>query len=279
MDNRTKIVIIALLSTLGCSQKAVQTPELLSAQSAYITLKKDEQVVTDASMEFFKAGKIYQMSKMAKTDEEAKHLAFLLENQLEIAKEKAKTKELQSSITKLKDRKTQALLQEKQNQIVLMQQEAQKAKLEAELSKKKLQELQELNAKQTNRGLVLTLGDVLFESGKSNLLSGAMRTIDKLVTFLLDNPKRMVLIEGHTADVGTPTFNLDLSLRRALAVQEALISKDIISQRLFIKGYGDAYPVASNSEASGRQRNRRVEIVILEEGVDPSSMAKGLQTQ
>jgi outer membrane protein OmpA-like peptidoglycan-associated protein len=101
-----------------------------------------------------------------------------------------------------------------------------------------------------------------------------MRAIDKLAEFLADNPERVVLIEGHTDDVGSVTSNLDLSLRRSTAVQEALVAKGIDVNRLLIKGYGEAYPVASNSDAGGRQRNRRVEIVILEEGVDPNSMMR-----
>ncbi len=104
-----------------------------------------------------------------------------------------------------------------------------------------------------------------------------MRAIEKLSEFLLDNPERKVIIEGHTDNVGSSTTNLDLSLRRSGAVGEALNQKGIDSQRLLVKGYGETYPVASNDNSAGRQRNRRVEIVILEEGVDPDEMIRKIQ--
>lgn len=281
MDYKTFIVMGALLATFGCSQKAIEYSSLKSAEAAYLNLKKDERVVNEAPMELFKAGKIYEMTKSVKTQEEANHLSYMLKNQIDVAKEVASTKVLEAKIANLKENKSQALLDEKENQLLIMQKEAEKAKLAAEalrleaaLSRDKLLALQELNAQQTNRGLVLTLGDVLFETGKSNLLAGSMRAIEKLVEFLADNPGRLVLIEGHTDNVGSTISNLDLSLRRSGSVAEALSSKGIATERLFVKGYGEAYPVASNDDSGGRQRNRRVEIVILEEGIDPDSMTR-----
>jgi len=123
-------------------------------------------------------------------------------------------------------------------------------------------ELDALKAKPTDRGLVLTLGDVLFETGSSTLSPGAGRNMDRLVQFLTDHPERMVQIDGFTDSVGTDSFNLDLSQHRADAVRYELVSRGISSTRIASQGYGKAYPVASNSESSGRQLNRRVEVVI-----------------
>ena len=274
MNYKIYISTIVLLSTFGCSQKPVNFSILKSAEADYFELKKDESVINDAPMELFKAGKLYGMTKGIKTQEEADHFAYMLKNQVDVAKEVANTKALKEKIVNLKEDRAQALLDEKENQILIMKKEAQKARLEAEASRDKLLALEALNAQQTNRGLVLTLGDVLFETGKSNLLAGSMRAIEKLTEFLADNPKRLVLIEGHTDNVGSTISNIDLSLRRSGSVGEALSLKGIAIERLFVKGYGEAYPVASNDDAGGRQRNRRVEIVILEEGVDPNSMTR-----
>ncbi len=281
MNYKIYISTIVLLSTFGCSQKPVNFSILKSAEADYFELKKDESVINDAPMELFKAGKLYGMTKGVKTQEEANHFAYMLKNQVDVAKEVANTKALKEKIVNLKENRAQALLDEKENQILIMKKEAEKARLEAEVSRleaeasrDKLLALEELNAKQTNRGLVLTLGDVLFETGKSNLLAGSMRAIEKLIEFLADNPERLVLIEGHTDNVGSTISNLDLSLRRSGSVGEALSLKGIAIERLFVKGYGEAYPVASNDDSGGRQRNRRVEIVILEEGVDPNSMTR-----
>jgi outer membrane protein OmpA-like peptidoglycan-associated protein len=123
-------------------------------------------------------------------------------------------------------------------------------------------EVDALKAKPTDRGLVLTLGDVLFETGSSTLSSGAGRNLDRLVQFLTDHPERMVQVDGFTDSIGTDSYNEDLSQRRADAVRYQLVSRGISSTRIATQGYGKAYPVASNSESGGRQLNRRVEVVI-----------------
>jgi outer membrane protein OmpA-like peptidoglycan-associated protein len=123
-------------------------------------------------------------------------------------------------------------------------------------------EVDALKAKPTDRGLVLTLGDVLFETGSATLSPGAGRNMDRLVQFLTDHPERLVQIDGFTDSVGTDSYNQDLSQHRADAVRYQLVSRGISSTRIATQGYGKAYPVASNSESSGRQLNRRVEVVI-----------------
>lgn len=124
------------------------------------------------------------------------------------------------------------------------------------------QELAALQAQQTERGMVLTLGDVLFDTGRAELKSGAFSTVDRLATFLRENPERRVAIEGHTDSVGSDSFNLSLSQRRADAVRAALVSRGIDGTRITATGMGEAAPVANNSTAEGRQRNRRVEVII-----------------
>lgn len=123
-------------------------------------------------------------------------------------------------------------------------------------------EVDALKAKPTDRGLVLTLGDVLFNSGSSTLSPGAGRNLDRLVEFLTEHPDRLVQIDGFTDSVGTDAYNLDLSQRRADAVRAVLLSRGVNSVRVGTQGYGKAYPVADNSESGGRQLNRRVEVVI-----------------
>lgn len=123
-------------------------------------------------------------------------------------------------------------------------------------------ELDALKAKPTDRGLVLTLGDVLFDTGKADLNPGAARTLDQLVVFLTDHPERRVEIDGYTDNVGTDSFNLDLSQRRADTVRSVLVNRGIDSTRIATRGYGKDFGIASNADSGGRQLNRRVEIVI-----------------
>jgi outer membrane protein OmpA-like peptidoglycan-associated protein len=148
--------------------------------------------------------------------------------------------------------------------------EAQQARAEAAAlaaSEQKLrEELAELEAQKTERGLVLTLGDVLFDVDEASLKAGATQSLSRLVTFLKEYPDRQVLVEGHTDSTGTEQYNLGLSQRRADSVVQFLTLNGIAPERAIARGYGKAYPVAGNETASGRQRNRRVEIVILDPG-------------
>ncbi len=123
-------------------------------------------------------------------------------------------------------------------------------------------ELDALKATPTPRGLVLTLGDVMFDTGRSELKSGGARKIDQLAQFLVEHPERRVQIDGFTDSVGTDAYNEELSQRRADAVKSALVNRGVAPSRIGTEGYGKAYPVASNSESGGRQLNRRVEVVI-----------------
>jgi outer membrane protein OmpA-like peptidoglycan-associated protein len=126
-------------------------------------------------------------------------------------------------------------------------------------------ELEELEARNTDRGLVLTLGDVLFDTGQASLKPGAMTTVDRLAQFMSDYPERSVRIEGHTDDVGSDTTNQQLSERRAVAVRDALVARNIEAPRISTVGYGEARPIAGNDTPGGRQQNRRIEIVVSDE--------------
>jgi outer membrane protein OmpA-like peptidoglycan-associated protein len=147
--------------------------------------------------------------------------------------------------------------------------EAQNAKGEAAAAQSELagarQEIVALQAKQTDRGLVMTLSDVLFDTGRSTLKPGADRELDRLAQALKDNSNTRVMIEGHTDSVGSDSFNEVLSERRAQAVADALRTRGVSSERYEAKGLGKSFPVASNDTAAGRQQNRRVEIVFSDD--------------
>ncbi|HTR59090.1 MAG TPA: OmpA family protein [Casimicrobiaceae bacterium] len=123
-------------------------------------------------------------------------------------------------------------------------------------------ELRELAATRTDRGLVVTLNDVLFDTGSAQLRPGGQRLVARLADFLREYPERTLAIEGFTDSVGGDTYNQELSERRAASVRVALIESGIDGSRIYVRGYGKAFPVASNDTAEGRQRNRRVEVVI-----------------
>lgn len=126
-------------------------------------------------------------------------------------------------------------------------------------------ELADLQARETDRGLVLTLGDVLFDTGQSTLKPGAMTTVDRLAQFMGDYPERVVMIEGHTDAMGSDATNQQLSELRALAVRNALLGRGVDAARITTVGYGEARPVASNDTSEGRQQNRRIEVVVADD--------------
>ena len=149
-----------------------------------------------------------------------------------------------------------------EEQLARAQAAAAAARAADEQAKRLAAQLDEMKAKKTERGMVLTLGDVLFDTGRSDLKAGAMRTLEQLTAFLKENPERKATIEGHTDSVGSQAYNQRLSEERAQSVQNALIERGIVPARLSAVGFGPTKPVVGNDTAAGRQQNRRVEIIL-----------------
>ncbi len=144
--------------------------------------------------------------------------------------------------------------------------DAQRMTLDAQAHAAQLQaQLDDLSAKKTARGMVITLSDVLFGTDQARLNPTGMRTAQKLADVLQQNPQRSVLVEGFTDSTGNTPHNQELSERRAAAVRDALTGMGIAGDRVAIHGYGPAYPVAANDSSDNRQLNRRVEIVLSDD--------------
>ena len=249
---------VLALFAFGCAGPK-ENIALNNAKAAYEKAKGDPNVATNASVPLYEAGRTLKSAEMATSDAETNHLAYMAEKQTAIAVTTAEQKLAETERQKLAKDKDQVLLEQRERQ-------ARKARGEADdanaLAKKLEQELAELKAKKTDRGFVLTLGDVLFATGKADLMSGAQRTIDQLAAFLNKYPTKKVSVEGHTDSVGSEDYNLALSQRRAESVRSAIMARGISSDRISVKGLGMLYPVASNDTPAGRQQNRRVEILI-----------------
>ena len=123
-------------------------------------------------------------------------------------------------------------------------------------------ELRDLKASPSDRGVVITLDDVLFDTGQAQLRSGGLRVVQRIAEFMVAYPTRSVAIEGFTDSVGAEEYNRELSQRRAEAVKLALVDAGIAADRIATRGYGEQYPVATNDTSAGRQQNRRVEVLI-----------------
>jgi outer membrane protein OmpA-like peptidoglycan-associated protein len=141
--------------------------------------------------------------------------------------------------------------------------EAQRQTAEAQARAASLEaQLADLAAKKTERGIVITLGDVLFATDQAQLNPDGIRTAQKLASVLQQHPQRSVLIEGFTDSTGSTAHNQELSERRAGAVQNVLADMGVARERVAMRGYGEAFPIAANDTNQSRQLNRRVEIYI-----------------
>jgi outer membrane protein OmpA-like peptidoglycan-associated protein len=175
--------------------------------------------------------------------------------------------------------------QEAEQARLAAQAEAEKARLAAQAEAERaamakaeadqlMKELSELKAQQTERGIVLTIGDVLFATGKADISPDANKSVAKLAEFLKKYPTRNVLIEGHTDSVGSDEYNLALSQRRADSVKDRLVAEAVDAARIITVGYGEKYPVESNDTKAGKAQNRRVELIILNEGVSAETQMR-----
>jgi outer membrane protein OmpA-like peptidoglycan-associated protein len=168
------------------------------------------------------------------------------------------TVERQAVLTAAREREAQRAAQRASNQ-------QQRAKELQQRATDLQQELADLRAKQTDRGVVVTLGDVLFDVDGARLKPAAYRTMDRVAQILKESQERRVLIEGHTDSTGSAEYNQALSERRANAVRVALLERGVPVAQLSALGRGESAPVASNSNPGGRQANRRVELVFPEQ--------------
>jgi outer membrane protein OmpA-like peptidoglycan-associated protein len=125
-----------------------------------------------------------------------------------------------------------------------------------------------IRIKQINNGTQIT-GDesLLFDSGKATIKPGGLLFLDKLARALRDKPQANVLVEGHTDNVGSAQLNDSLSERRALAVRQALIDRNIAASRMSARGLGMSKPIADNGTPEGRATNRRTEIFVIGESI------------
>ncbi len=244
----------ALLAQQTADKRAME----LAAAGA--KAEKDQAQIAAKMAEVEAARKQAEIAKAA-ADKQAAALAEAN------AKAEQDQKLLAAKMAEIDDAKSQAVLAQEAANKQAAELAAAKAKAEQAqaLIAQQDAQLKELNAKQTERGMVITLGDVLFNVNKADLSKGGLSNVKKLADFLTQYPERKVMVEGHTDNRGSDSYNQALSERRAEAVQKALVDLGISSDRIATKGYGESSPVANNEKAAGRQMNRRVEIVLSDE--------------
>jgi outer membrane protein OmpA-like peptidoglycan-associated protein len=186
----------------------------------------------------------------------------------QIANEKILTAQANDQIADGTAQRQAVLIQARERDVQRSADKAGEAQRQADISQTRVDslemELKDLKLQKTERGLVLTLGDVLFDTGQATLKPGAYASLDRLAEVLREQSGRKVLIEGHTDDVGSDQNNLGLSERRAQSVQAALTQRGVNRNQITALGKGENFPITSNESESGRQSNRRVELIFTE---------------
>jgi len=262
-SNHIVPVLLVIGATLvGCSTVPEQHAVLEDARSNYSAAQSDPDVNKYAAVELQQADQALENAEDAwrkqEDADEIDHLAYLANQRALIAQETGKLRAAEVAVASVGTRRGDIRLEARTA-------EADAANIRiGEMEK----ELAELNAMKTERGLVITLGDVLFDVNQARLKPGSEREIQKIADFLQEYPERKALIEGFTDSTGSESYNQVLSERRAEAVRRFLIERGISSDRVDARGYGESNPVASNATPATRQLNRRVEIVISEDERD-----------
>jgi len=254
----------------ACASAPQRSEQVEQARTEIQTLSQDPLAQQAAGSDLDAARKSLQQAETALQQKQppavVDHYAYLAKRHAEAGEARAAEAHSRQAIAKANDERNQIIMQARNRDAASAQAAAEAARNQAAAAQAQLQsaqqQLADLKAKQTDRGMVVTLGDVLFDTGQSTLKPGAMSAINRLATFLSQNPNTKVLVEGHTDSVGSDDYNIGLSERRARAVATELESRGIPDSQIQTLGRGKDMPVATNDTPAGRQQNRRVEIVF-----------------
>ena len=244
---RNTVLIPALLAlSVGLAACSHQPNiNLENAKTNFSALQTNPEATKVAALETKDASEWLDKAQKAYLDKEDEskvdQLAYLTNQRVEVAKQTIALRTAENQIKNAGSDRAQALLDARDAQI---------------------KQLRGLNAKQTERGTLVTFGDVLFDFDQASLKANSRDSITTLANYLIKNPDRKVIVEGYTDSKGSAAYNQGLSERRANAVKNALVRAGVDPSRIVAQGYGKEYPVASNATNSGRAQNRRVEVTI-----------------
>lgn len=259
----SKPLIMAVGSALilaACANSPKSPSGAVAARERLVQLQNDPALASRVSVAIREADNAVTAAEVPMKDKvKSDHLVFIATREVDVAWAQAKTRQLEDQRAGLSERRDSERLESRTREADRAIDAAAQARADAEAARR---EIDELNAKETERGLVVTLGDMLFETGKAQLTGNAFSNLSKLSSFLNKYPERTLVIEGHTDSVGSESSNQSLSQRRADSVRQYLLQQGVASNRLTAFGKGEGYPVASNDSTSGRALNRRVEVII-----------------
>lgn len=248
-----------VLLLAGCSNQSTGDQEIDAARSRFLQVKNSPEIMHSAPKDVVRAGESLARAEQLATywgsSKDVVHYAYLSQRYSEIAEQENILAQNQLKQESLEMQLQNLQLTLREDQLLTVQQRKEWA----------AEQLVSLDSSETERGLVMTLGDVLFAGGSANLTPAANRTVLKLVQFLQLNPRRIIRVEGYSDSMGDVSDNLTLSQQRAQSVADVLIDLGVDPERIMVAGYGEVYPVADNASTRGRAQNRRVEIVFSDQ--------------
>jgi outer membrane protein OmpA-like peptidoglycan-associated protein len=280
----TPALLTMMVMVSACSTTPKTTSQLEQSRHDYAVAQSNPKVANFAALEMKQATEALGVANAAAQNrddtQKIDQFAYIAGQKIALAQEVAKQKSAEADIASAGKERDQVRLDQRTNEANQASRAAQSAQDDAARSQRNMvvaqqqtqdaqahaaqleAQLNALAAKKTERGMVITLGDVLFGTDMSQLTPMGMQTARKLADVLQQNPERTVLIEGFTDSTGSADHNQQLSQRRATAVKTALLQMNVAAERIAMRGYGEAFPVAGNATAQDRQLNRRVEIIL-----------------
>ncbi|MBL6751096.1 MAG: OmpA family protein [Nevskia sp.] len=251
----------------ACAADAFKEPGAYQVRASLTDLQSNPSLASRAPVAIDDADSAVREAEQPQTDHAvARHLVYIAERRVQIARLQAQASFDVEQRRALSDSNGQMQLDARTQEADAAKRKNGELQAQTDLANRKSDDLQAqlaaLQAKKTDRGMVLTLGDVLFSSGRADLKPGGVSTLDRLASYLGQAQDRTVRIEGHTDDRGGQDMNQALSQKRADSVALYLAGRGIASSRVTAVGEGYSSPVADNSTEAGRQANRRVEVVI-----------------
>lgn len=285
------VVMIAAAGALlaGCASTPRRSPELTQARDAVETLSSKPRAMDAAGTDLKEARAQLDRAEAALRDgkpmDEVNQSAYLALRHAQAGEARVDAARAQAEVAQATQQRQQLLLEAQKHQTMTAQQQAQSAQQQAQAAQSQTQQArmqaqqaqqqlaserqqynqlqkEQLGAQQTDQGMVVSLSNVLFSTGKATLQPGAHLELDRLASYLKDHPKQRVMIEGNTDNTGSAEGNQKLSAARAQAVAQSLELRGVPPSQYQTIGLGEAYPVASNETAAGRQQNRRVDVVF-----------------
>lgn len=269
-------VVATMLS--GCATAPPEDPALIQAREAVDRLAADPlaqqsagKALTDAKDSLAAAE---NAAREHKPQDDTDYYAYLAKRRADLGEAIVDENRANQKIALAQQQRDAVLLASREREAQSARAQAASAQAQADMAQQQAraadsqaaaaqQELSQLQAKQTERGMILTLGsNLLFDTDSDVLKPGADDSLNRVADFLREHSSVAIRVEGHTDSTGSDSYNDALSERRAGAVAHALISRGVDASRVQSVGRGKELPIATNDTSAGRQQNRRVEIIF-----------------